>query len=312
LAVSHLGADPASWRATVREVDAIGYDVLQIADHLVDGLLPPLTSLAVAAEVSERLTFGTMVLAVDFRHPAVLAREVAMLASLSGGRFELGIGAGHMKSEWDAVGLPFDDAPTRVARLGEAVTVLRRLLDGDPVSFHGEHYDLVDHRCWPVPTTPVPILVGGNGDRVLRIAGEQADHVGFTGFGPNHDGSGVNLTHLTARGLEERIAHVRRWAGSRALHLQVLVQGTIVTTDRRGAAAPIADRFGLGIDDVLDSPFLLIGTHAQLAEQLRERSERFGIGTWTTFADRPGFTDQTLATMAPVIEALRNETEHGS
>jgi probable F420-dependent oxidoreductase len=164
--------------------------------------------LAVAAEATERIDLGTMVLAVDFRHPAILAREVAMLAERSGGRFELGIGAGHMQSEWDAIGLPFDPATTRISRLEEAVIVLVRLLTGEPVTFDGQHYHLDEHRCWPVPSSPVPILVGGNGDRVLRIAARHADIVGFTGFGPTGGGRGVTITHFTPAGLAERIALV--------------------------------------------------------------------------------------------------------
>ncbi|CAN5369960.1 LLM class F420-dependent oxidoreductase [soil metagenome] len=306
LGVSTLGSDPAKWREVAREAEAIGFDVLHLADHLVDGLPPPLTSLAIAAEATEVLHVGTLVLAVDFRHPAILAREAAMLADLSGGRFELGLGAGHMKPEWDALGLPFDPAPVRAARLDEALTILRRLLAGDAVTHDGDHYTLLDHRCWPVPSRPVPILVGGNGDRVLRVAAAQADLVGFTGFAPTADGSGVNLTHFTAAGLEDRLAHVRSAAKARAggLRFQVLVQAVIVTDDRRAAAQPIADRFGAPVEDILDSPFVLIGTHQQLAEQLTERSERFGIETWTVFADRPGLTDQRLDTLAPVIELL--------
>lgn len=305
--MSTLGADPAGWRQTARDAESIGFDVVHLADHLVDGLPPPLTSLAVAAEVTERIDLGTLVLAVDFRHPAVLAREAAMLADLSGGRFELGIGAGHMKAEWDAVGIAFDAAPTRVERLEEAVQLLRRLLDGELVTFTGDHYTLYEHRCWPVPQARVPILVGGNGDRALAVAARHADVVGFTGFRPSRDGTGTNLTHMTSAGLEDRIAHVRACAGDRAadLRFQVLIQVVITTPDRRAAAGPVADRMGITVDDVLDSPFLLLGTAEQLAEQLRERSERFGIETWSTFADRPGLTHQRLDTLAPVIERIR-------
>jgi probable F420-dependent oxidoreductase len=305
LSVHHT--DPATWRATARQAEAIGFDVLHLADHLVDGLAPPFTSLAVAAEATDRLDLGTLVLAVDFRHPAILAREAAMLADLSGGRFELGIGAGHMQREWDAVGIPFDDAATRVKRLDEAVQLLRRLLDGEAVTFAGDHYELLEHRCWPVPAAHVPILVGGNGDAVLATAARYADVVGFTGFAPTRDGSGSRLTHLTAAGLDDRIAHVRAAARDRAdaLRLQVLVQAVVLTPDRRAAATPIADRLGLSEDDVLDSPFLLIGTHDQLADQLRDRSERYGVETWTVFETGHGFSDQRLDTLAPVIERLR-------
>ena len=286
----------------------MGFDVLHLADHLVDDLPPPVAALASAAEATERLVVGNLVLAVDFRHPAILAREAAWLADVSDGRYELGIGAGHMKVEWDAVGIPFDPAGVRVERLEEAVVVLRRLLDGEEVTFDGDHYQLSAHRCWPVPAAPVPILVGGNGDRVLRIAARHADIVGLTGFGPNADGSSPRITHFTAAGLDERIAHVRAAAGERAdrLRLQVLVQRVAVTPDRRAVAESIAEEFRgtVTVDDLLDSPFVLLGTPAQLAEQLRERTERFGVETWTVFGDIPG-VHQPLDTMAPVIDLLR-------
>jgi len=305
--VSTLASEPMRWRQVARDAESIGFDVLHLADHLIEGLPPPFTSLAVAADATEHLHVGNLVLAVDFRHPAILAREAAMLADLSGGRFELGIGAGHMRSEWEGIGLAFDPAPVRVARLEEAVVVLRRLLAGETVDHDGDHYTLRSHRCWPIPATPVPILVGGNGDRVLRVAAQQADIVGFTGFVPSPDGTSTNLTPMTAAGLDDRLSHVRAAAGDRIenLRFHVLVQVVIVTHDRRHAAGPVADRLGVSVEAVLDSPYLLLGTHAQMAEQLAERSEQFGIDTWTVFADRPGLTDQRLDTLAPVIEQLR-------
>ena len=121
--------------------------------------------------------------------------------ALTDGRFELGIGAGHMKFEYDQAGITFDDAATRVSRLAEAIEVMRRLWSGEPCTFSGEHYQVTDHQ---IDATPVPLLVGGNGPRSLRLAAERADIVGFTGFSPNADGSGVRLEQFTSRGLEQR------------------------------------------------------------------------------------------------------------
>jgi len=306
IAVS-TGAPADRWRQVARAVESMGFDVLHLADHLVDGLPPPATALLAAAEATERLVVGNLVLAVDFRHPAVLAREAAMLAELTGGRYELGVGAGPPQAEWDAIGLPFDPAPVRVSRLEEAVVLLRRLLAGEEVTHSGEHYRLASHRCWPMPSSRVAILVGGNGDRVLRIAGCHADLVGFTGFAPTADGAGVSLNRFTAGGLVDRIDVVRRAAGDRFtdLRLQVLVQRVVVTGDRRSAADAIAAQLPgapMPVDDVLDSPFLLLGTAPQIVEQLRERTERYGVDTWTVFGDLAG---QPLDAMAPVLELLK-------
>jgi probable F420-dependent oxidoreductase len=307
LAISVGVDDVRAWPTLARDVEAMGFHVLHLADHLVDRLPPPATGLLAAAEATDHLVLGNLVLAVDFRHPAVLAREAAMLADLSGGRYGLGIGAGHAKAEWDAVGLPFDPPAARVARLEEAVVVVRRLLDGEEVTFDGEHYRLDGHRCWPVPTTPVPILVGGNGDRVLRIAGRHGDIVGLTGFGLGPDGRPA-LTHFTAAGLAERLAHVHAAAAGRMqrLRVQVLVQRVVVTPDRRAAAEAIATELSgaLDVGQVLESPFVLLGTAAQIADQVRERSARYGVETWTVFGDLPG-VDQPLRSLAPVAELLR-------
>jgi probable F420-dependent oxidoreductase len=297
-------ASPDLWPALARDLESMGFDVLHLADHLVDDLAPPVAGLLAAAEATERLVVGNLVLAVDFRHPAVLAREAAMLADLSGGRYELGIGAGHARTEWESIGLPFDSDGVRVDRLAEAVPLLQRLLAGEEVTHAGDHYRLRAHRCWPVPAAPVPILVGGNGDRVLRVAGEHAAIAGFTGFGLGPDGA-PRLTHFTSAGLADRIAVVRAAAGHDRTRLQVLVQRVTVTPDRSAAAEELAAVLdGAEVEDVLDSPFLLLGTHAQIADQLRERSARFGVETWTVFGNIPGAA-QPDDLLAPVIELLR-------
>jgi probable F420-dependent oxidoreductase len=294
------------WQDVARRVEGAGFDVLQVADHL-DDCLPPLAALCSAADVTDRLQVGTLVVNNDFRHPVLLAREAATVALLTDGRLELGLGAGHMKREYDEAGLPFDPAGVRIARLAESLDVVRGLLDGEHVTFRGVHYQVDGHRIYPVPATRPRLLVGGNGDRLLAVAARQADAVGFTGFRPARDGASVEATHFTAEGLEERIGFVRERAGDRfdSLELHVLIQYVLVTNDRRAAAEQLAVRFGtFSAEQVLDSPFVLIGTHAQMAEALRERSERFGVSYWTVFARRPG-SEQTLETLAPVIARLR-------
>jgi probable F420-dependent oxidoreductase len=294
------------WQDTARRAEAVGFDILQVADHL-DDCLPPLTSLCSAADVTERLRVGTLVVNNDFRHPVLLAREAATVALLSDGRFELGLGAGHMKREYDQAGLHFDVAPTRIARLAESVEIVRRLLEGEELTFHGAHYHVDGHCIYPMPAQRPPLLIGGNGDRLLAVAARQADIVGFTGFQLRADGAAGKPTHFTAAGLGERIAFVRERAGPRfdAIELHVLVQHVIVTGNRRRAAAELSGRLGsLSADQLLDSPFILIGTPEQMAETLRERSQRFGVNYWTVFAQRPG-SEQTLETLAPVIALLR-------
>src|SRR5256885_3514092 len=173
------------WVRTARQAEDRGFSTLTVADHLVDGCIAPFAALGVAAAVTSVLRIGTLVLNNDLRHPVVVAREVLALDSLSGGRAELGIGAGHSFPEYESVGIRFDDASTRVSRLSEAVEVLDGLLRGREVTFSGDFYRLKGHRAWPPPTQqPRPrILVGGNARRLLRVAATHADTVGLTGTG---------------------------------------------------------------------------------------------------------------------------------
>jgi probable F420-dependent oxidoreductase len=147
--------------STARRVEDLGFSTLTVADHLVDGCISPFAALGVAAEATSTLRLGTLVLNNDLRHPAVVAREALALDSLSGGRFELGLGAGHGFPEYESAGIRCDAGATRVARLAEAVEVLDGLR-GNDVTFTGDHYNLIGHRAWPPATQRPrpPILVG--------------------------------------------------------------------------------------------------------------------------------------------------------
>jgi probable F420-dependent oxidoreductase len=289
-------------------VEAAGFDVLTIPDHLV-GSLSPFAGATAAALATSRLHTGTLVLNNDFRHPIDTARETATVAAVSGGRFELGLGAGHMKSEYDAAGLRFDSGGTRVDRLIESVEVIRPLLAGEPVDVDGAHYCVrADAGALVAPPgVHVPLLIGGNGTRVLQLAGRVADIAGFGGFSHNRDATEVRLTHFDAAGLDDRIAVVRDAAGDRfdAIELNALIQAVVHTDDREAAAAELASTFGgTSPELVLDSPFVLIGTHEQMAEALAERQQRFGVSYWTVFDEWVGRAS-AMPDIAKVIALLR-------
>src|SRR4051812_14382959 len=203
------GPTAALLRERARTAEAVGFHGVSVPDHLAPGLAPALTACAVLADASERLRIGTMVLNNDLRHPAVLAREAAGLADLSGGRFELGLGAGYMQAEYDRAGLRFDRAGVRVARLCESVQVLRGLLDGETVTLDGEHYTIRDERLDPAPASRVPILVGGNGQRTQACAARHADALGLTGFSPRRDGTDIDASSITCAGLDAQVARLR-------------------------------------------------------------------------------------------------------
>ncbi|BBY29325.1 TIGR03621 family F420-dependent LLM class oxidoreductase [Mycolicibacterium sediminis] len=289
-------------------VEDLGVDVMTFADHLVPSL-SPIVGAAAAAAATTRMHSGTLVLNNDFRHPVEVAREAATLAAVSGGRFELGLGAGHMKSEYDAAGLTFEWSSTRVDRLVESVEIIRALLAGESVDVDGDHYRMHADAGQLVapPTSPVPLLLGGNGDRVLQLAGRVADIAGFAGIAHSRDATEVRMSHFDDRGLTDRIDVVRQAAGDRfeAIELQALIQFVVPTVDRAAAATELATTVsGLTPAQILDSPFVLLGTHDEMAETLVDRQRRFGISYWTVFDELPG-RPSALPDIAKVMTLLR-------
>jgi probable F420-dependent oxidoreductase len=291
----------AEWTAKARKVESLGYDVALTPDHLAE-LLAPMPALTAAALATTHLRVGTGVLNNDFRHPLIVAREAATVDVLSGGRFELGLGAGHMQSEYDQAGLPFDPGAARVERLAESVVVIKRLFEGQAVTFAGKHYRVTEHTIHPRPAQRPrpPIFIGGNAPRLLALAAREADIVGFTGIMFRRGGAAIDVSDFRAAIVDERIQLVRETAGGRfgQLELNVLVQRVIVTDDRREAAAALTGPVSqLPPDEVFASPYLLIGTVDQMVADLEARRARWGISyvmTHETFMDA----------LAPVVARL--------
>jgi probable F420-dependent oxidoreductase len=298
----------AQARDFARAVEASGFDVLSFPDHLVPSA-SPFAGATAAALATDRLAVGTLVLNSDFRHPVETAGESAGVATVTGGRFELGIGAGHMRAEYDAAGIPFDGGAVRVSRLEESARLIRALLHGEAVDVDGAHYCVHAEAGSLVapPPSRVPMLIGGNGTRVLQLAGYLADIVGLAGISHNRDATKVRLTHFGPTGLEDRIAVVRDAAGERfeQIELNALIQAVVCTEDRDAAATELAAAFGgVSADDLLDSPFVLLGTHEQMAETLAARRQRFGVSYWTVFDELAG-RPSTMPDIAKVIALLR-------
>ncbi len=287
--------------AAARAAEDAGFDVIHTWDHVVGGAdgWSPLAPLVAMAAVTTQLRVGPLVLNNDFHHPVHLAREVAVIDHLTNGRVELGIGAGHSFPEYEAIGERFDPPAVRKARLGEAVVILRRLLDGGEVTFNGEHYQLNGVSTMPSAQEHLPILVGVNGKAALAYAARHADIIGVTMLGRTLEDGQRHAVDWQPERIDKTIEHIRTNAGDRwhDLELNALIQGVVVTDFRGAAAEDLAEKVpGLTIEDALTAPFLALGTHQEIADHLLQCRERWGISY---------FSVRDIDSFAPTIEILR-------
>lgn len=267
------------WVNKARRAEELGYSTFSIPDHF-SVHLSALIALMAVADATQTLRIGTSVLDNDFRHPALLAKEAATLDLLSNGRFEMGIGAGWRRSEYEQTGIPFDAPGKRIRRLEEGVQVIKALWTEEHVTFSGAHYTITNLQGTPRPVQHPhpPILIGGGGKRLLSLAGRVADIVGFI---PRMGEAGPDITDLTEAALQEKLTWVREAAGERfsQLELDLQMPGVAVTADRISAAQAIAKAQGLQADPelVLRAPYVLVGTVEQIIERLYTLRGRYGI-----------------------------------
>ena len=292
---ARIEGDPVA--AAVR-AEELGFDAVLAADHVGPGWAP-MPMLATIAALTRRVRLGTLVLNNDMRNPVQLAWEASTIDRLSGGRFELGLGAGHTPSEYEATGLERSAPADRKRRLAESVEIVRALVDGEAVDHDGEHYRVDGARIDRALQERLPILVGGNGAGLLGHAGRHADIVGLQGLGrTREDGHSHEVTWST-RHLDEQIAQVRAGAGARFddVEFNALVQVVPTTDERDAALAMVVDSVaGLTMDDTESTPYLLIGTADEIVGHMMACNERWGI-SYFAVRDLDGFE--------PVIRALR-------
>jgi probable F420-dependent oxidoreductase len=298
--------DRATLDAHARSAESIGFTHLAIHDHLAAqlGPIPLMTAVAMA---TSRLRVVPLVLNNDLRHPAVLAQDLATLDIVSEGRLDVGIGAGWAETEYRAIGLPFDRAGIRIERLAEAVAVLRGLFADGPFAFAGRHYTISGHdgRPKPVQRPHPPFLIGGTRERVLRLAAREADIVGF-----DLRQDRASLPDAFPARMDTRVGWVRDEAGERFERLDLSALRAVgpiaITAGARGAARAVADAYrastGLEIpaEDIIESPFSLIGTVPDLAAKLRRARDRWGINSYLL----GWFDEPDLALLAPLIDRL--------
>jgi probable F420-dependent oxidoreductase len=271
-------ASRRDWEEKARRAEALGYAVLVMPDHFVNPLTP-VPALAAAAAATTTLRIGAIVFANDYRHPALLAKEAATLDLLSDGRFEFGLGAGWHQEEYERAGIRFDPPGQRIARMREALTICKGLWAEGPLTFQGAHYAItgLDGTPKPVQKPHPPLFVGGTGPRMLRLAGREADIVGF--IPQTLPRGGHDWIASTPELLDRQIGWVREGAGDRfeQLELSMVAFRAIVTDCPHDAAVEVARDYALTPHQVLASPDFLIGTEDAIVERLLSGRERFGI-----------------------------------
>ncbi len=268
------------WVTKARQAEDDGYATFLIRDHFIrepfGDQLAPLIALMAAANATRTLRIGSLVLDNDYRHPVMLAREAATLDLLSEGRFELGIGAGWLRTEYEQAGMAFESAGVRVSRLEEAIHVLKGLFADQPLTYAGNHYTVTNLNGFPRPVQRPhpPLLVGAGSKRMLALAAREATIVG-----------------ILPKALPNGTIH--------ELELN-MVMTPIFTEQRRQRAEQLARErgwSGIAVEDVLDMPSIFIGTRDQIVEDLLRRRERFGFSYFVV-------SDTNMEAFAPVVSHL--------
>jgi probable F420-dependent oxidoreductase len=288
------------WIAKALKVEALGYDTFFVADHL--GCFPPLAGMMAAAAATTRLRIGSNVFANDFRHPIMLAREVAAVDALSNGRVVLGLGTGFYRPDYDQSGITLDLPGTRVSRLEEAVQIIKGVFTKTSFSFSGQYYTVRDVSLTPTPVQQPhpPLLLGGASPRILALAAREADIVSFnirTTANGGFDHSSILLDPTI-----QKVAWVKQAAGARleALEFSIMTMMVAVTDDPLGAAQQMVDQWhnaGFSIEQVLQSPHNLIGSVEKIVADLQQRREEYGFSYIV-------ISENKLEEFAPIVARL--------
>ena len=296
---AHATATGVEFTEAARRVEALGYDTLLLADHFEPGWFAVGPALVAAAAATTTLRVGSLVYSNNFRHPALLAREAATVDVLSGGRMEVGIGAGYALPEYGQCGIDLPPPGERVERLRETLAIAKGLWGSEPLTLAGKYYTITAMEGWPKPQQQPhpPVQVGGGGRRMLTLAAQQADIVGI--IARSAAGGGLAFGHDTHALVAQKVAWVREAAGERfdQLELAALILKVVVTDQREKVAAELATAWGLSAEQVLGSPYFLLGSLAAIVEDVRRLREQHGISYLTVFPS-------DVEVFAPVVAQL--------
>jgi probable F420-dependent oxidoreductase len=288
----------AAWLALARRAEQLGYAALYMPDHL-GRQYAPIPALSAAAAVTTTLRVGPYVAANDYRHPLMLARELATLDVLSGGRVEIGVGAGWRVPDYRQLGLAYDPPPVRIDRLVESIGIIKRLFRGETVTHRGRFYELTGARLEPRPVQqPMPpLIIGGGGPRMLGIAGREADIVGLIPQFGRH-GRPI-LGQATDGATAVKAAIVRDAAGDRweRLRLDINVVDAGLVGSGAGPLASLATAAKATAVALIGTPYVLYGTMPRLRTLLEHRREQLGVSQYS-------LPIHSMESMAPLVEAL--------
>jgi probable F420-dependent oxidoreductase len=310
---AYAPASAKDWRDLARKAESMGFSSFHLADHVI-GPGPALNAtghpvqtvaaipaMAVAAEATDTIKVGCRVLCVDYRNPVMLAKEVATLDFFSGGRLELGLGAGWLQNEYEAMGIRFDRAGVRIDRMEEVIELLRASFADGELNIDGGHVHAVGFEAVPKPVSKPgpPLMIGGGAKRVLTIAGREADIVSLNFDNSSGKLGAEGIGSSTAELTEQKIRWVREGAGDRFadIELEIAAYFTIVTPDGEGTRSKMAPMFGMTPEVLAEHPHALIGSIDEICDRIVERRERYGISYVS-------FGASAIDAVAPVIERL--------
>jgi probable F420-dependent oxidoreductase len=290
-----------SWAGQARKVEELGFSTLLMPDHFGDQLAP-VPALMAAADATTTLKVGALVFDNDYRHPLVLAKETATVDQLSGGRLELGLGAGWMRTDYEESGIDYDEPAVRVDRFEEGVAVVTGLLETDgPFSFSGHHYTVTNHTGTPRPAQRPrpPLIIGGGGKRVLGVAGRLAEIVSINVNLKSGTAGPEAAADATPEATKRKIGWVKEAAGPRfdEIELNTLIGFVMVTDDRQSVVDAMAPALGIDPTDALHIPLALIGTIDEMVEELEWRRAEYGISYFSVESD-------AWEALAPVVARL--------
>ncbi|MBW2393647.1 MAG: TIGR03621 family F420-dependent LLM class oxidoreductase [Deltaproteobacteria bacterium] len=274
---------PDTWQADVRRIEEMGYSTVFLPDHF-GTQWDPTTALAGIAAATESLNLGSLVFDVDYRHPVIHAKAAATLHLMSGGRHEFGIGAGWMETDYVEAGMAYDRPGIRISRLKEALEIITSMWENERTSFKGEHYETREiAQAAELGDRGRPkILIGGGGQRLLRLAGRYADIVGIN---PKLV-EGKVTAETPADSAPERIREKVGWIREGALEagrnpdeieLNSLTFVTAILDDVTGLRGALAKSSGMTVEQIADCPLFLTGSAQEIRERLEQRREETGI-----------------------------------